>query len=333
MQEDNSSISSSKSLTLQTLPFEIRLLIAKSSLESWKIFCLIFKDIGIHSLNKHIQETMKEIFIPSAFKRIQNNKFKESTTKKITDCQAVAMTKDNEGNIYVSAYGTIKVYDKNLKLVTSFQVKGTSWGISIEHSTQHLFISCNSENVIKEYDTKGNYIKSIGNLVENSGFQFDGTPGKLMNPRGIDVDSTNKHVFVCSRSCIEQYSTIDGKHIKSIQDKEGPLSPDSIALDRLGRIIVSDDHRCIVVLFSKDDGRKLFSLSSTTFNLPYGVVADKQCHIFVVDNGHRKVNIFDKEGNYLAHLDAEIQNPTSLMIDELNFLYVGDFNSESIRIF
>ena len=93
-------------------------------------------------------------------------------------------------------------------------------------------------------------------------------------------------------------------------------SPQGLAVDRIGRVIVVDqgNNRLVVLGF---DGSEFSHLDSFTagLNAPTGVAMDAWGHIVVADTGNNRVVVLDPRGNFLAEYT------------EPNDGYTGSFNA------
>lgn len=66
---------------------------------------------------------------------------------------------------------------------------------------------------------------------------------------------------------------------------------------------------------------------------PYGICCDSSCNIIVADMKNGNIHMVDKDGEFLHHVTYEgIRMPRALSIDRNDHLYVGEWDSDSIKI-
>jgi DNA-binding beta-propeller fold protein YncE len=111
------------------------------------------------------------------------------------------------------------------------------------------------------------------------------------------------------------------------------IFPEYIALDRDGKIYVSDNYNDRVVKFASD-GTYLTQWGSIgsgdgQFIGPCGIAVDSSNNVYVAD-GNNRIKKFDGNGNYLAQWgsigsgDGQFIGPCGIAIDSSNNIYVTD---------
>jgi sugar lactone lactonase YvrE len=120
--------------------------------------------------------------------------------------------------------------------------------------------------------------------------------------------------------------------------------PESVAIDSLGQIAVTDKGRMMLHIYAAEDGRPLFDvggLGSTLgeFNRPNGIAVDRTGNILIVEQLNRRVQIFDRNyrpigsfGQY-GGADGDFQKPMGIAIDGAGSIYITDEAREDVQVF
>ena len=123
--------------------------------------------------------------------------------------------------------------------------------------------------------------------------------------------------------------------VQIFTDKNLPLlvCPTYIAKNRNGDICVSDVGAVVVT----DAGGILrFRYQGTSRNSnfePYGLCCDSNCNIIITDMKNDRIHVIDKDGGFLHFVRYEgIKMPRALSIDENDHVYVGEWNTTSIKV-
>nr|XP_022312589.1 LOW QUALITY PROTEIN: tripartite motif-containing protein 2-like [Crassostrea virginica] len=121
-------------------------------------------------------------------------------------------------------------------------------------------------------------------------------------------------------------------------DKNRPLlvCPTYLKENGNGDICVSDVGAVVVT----DAGGMLrFQYQGTSRNSnfePYGLCCDTACNIIIADMNNNKIHVIDKDGSFLHYLSylwyEGIKMPRALCIDENDNVYVGEWNTSSIKV-
>jgi len=148
---------------------------------------------------------------------------------------------------------------------------------------------------------------------------FDST-GKFLR-QWVMEDMGNVHcmtiandgaVYVCNRrgSSVRVYDKARRELLFSIprnpaDEKSLLLSPTNIAIDREGRLYVSDTGAFLIQIYDAD-GAHLRTigeqgLSPGNFALPKGIAVDREGRVYVVDAATQVIQIFDAEGRILMY--------------------------------
>nr|XP_022308922.1 uncharacterized protein LOC111114752 [Crassostrea virginica] len=120
-------------------------------------------------------------------------------------------------------------------------------------------------------------------------------------------------------------------------DKNQPLfiCPTYIAENGNGDICVSDVGAVVVT----DNGGMLrfryqgISASANNNFEPYGLCCNSACNIIIADMKNDQIHVIDKDGGFLYTVQYEgIKMPRALCIDEKDTVYVGEWNTDSIKV-
>ena len=98
-----------------------------------------------------------------------------------------------------------------------------------------------------------------------------------------------------------------------------------ICVSAVGAVVVTDAAAML---------RFRYQGSSRNSNFePYGLCCDSACNIIIADMKSEKIHVIDKDGRFLYYARYEgIKMPRALCIDEKDNLYVGEWNSSSIKV-
>lgn len=76
----------------------------------------------------------------------------------------------------------------------------------------------------------------------------------------------------------------------------------------------------------------------TTLSMPSDVAVDKR-RIYIVDSGHHRISIFDKDGDHVFNIgregieDGQFRGPVGIDVDSKGRIYVADTGNHRIQIF
>ena len=125
------------------------------------------------------------------------------------------------------------------------------------------------------------------------------------------------------------------KNFQIFMDKNRPLlvCPTYLKENGNGNICVSDVGAVVVT----DAGGMLrFRYQGTSRNInfePYGLCCDSLCNIIIADMKNDRIHVIDKDGGFLHYVWYEgIKMPRALDIDENDNVYVGEWNTTSIKV-
>jgi len=203
-----------------------------------------------------------------------------------------------------------------------------------------MFVSDSADRFVKVFDIpEGRYFK-IG----------DDEAGSLVKPLGLDVDASgNLYVADATTKAVMVY-TRDGKFIRKIGSSKVFERISSVTVDAVRqRVLVtdiggvsSDQHKILV--FDALTGAHLFNIGKRgigpgEFNLPRDVAIGSNGHIYVVDGGNFRVQVFDQNGKYLntfGSVGKQLGNfarPKEIAADSAGNVYVVDAAFGNFQIF
>ena len=161
------------------------------------------------------------------------------------------------------------------------------------------FLIDHKANRVVQTDAKGNTLESFGG--------FGSTDGKFNDPWGIAIDSDGS-IFVAD--------TFNHRIQK---------------FDSNGNFLFTWG----VPGVSADPGNE----RNTVFFGPRAIVFDNNGHLLVSDTGNKRVQVFDREGNYLAQFgstginDGQFNEPVGLAVDADGNVYIADTWNQRIQVF
>lgn len=129
-----------------------------------------------------------------------------------------------------------------------------------------------------------------------------------MLPCGVAVSGGRLYVTDMTNHCIRVYNKADRKLLftaprDTTDDKTKPFGPTNVAVDRQGKIYVSDSRGFAVKIYDAEGNflRSVGDLGVTPgqFTLPKGIGADREGRFYVVDAAAPVVQLFDHEGRLL----------------------------------
>ena len=187
-----------------------------------------------------------------------------------------------------------------------------------------------SESPILEFDPSGKLLKSFG-------------AGMFVFPHAIFVDHDN-NVWVTDADGkdgkghqVVKFSP-EGKVLMTLGKAgvagDGPDTfnrPSGVVVAPNGDIFVADGHggtsNARIVRFSKN-GKfvKTWGTKGTDpgqFGELHSIAMDSKERIFVADRGNNRIQVFDKDGNFIAQW-TQFSRPSGLLIDSKDMIYVAD---------
>jgi sugar lactone lactonase YvrE len=120
--------------------------------------------------------------------------------------------------------------------------------------------------------------------------------------------------------------------------------PESVAIDSLGRVVVTDKGRMMLHVYALADGRPLFDVGKIgsargQFDRPNGIATDGDGHVFVVEQINRRVQIFDRDYQPLGSFGqggsgpGAFGKPMGIVIDRSGRIFITDAAREDVQVF
>lgn len=182
---------------------------------------------------------------------------------------------------------------------------------------------------------------------ETSSFAPPGAEGSSRVPVYIAV-SPNGEIYVSDRDAATIFIfSADGSFQGRIDSPlgEGEMwHPLALAFDGAGDLYVTEvtpeKHRVLVL----DPERKLkltFGRQGSgngEFWFPNGLAVDTQGRIYVSDSNNGRVQVFDKDGNFIAQIGrgmgkGDLAMPRGIAIDDSGHLFVVDTTGQSVKVY
>jgi DNA-binding beta-propeller fold protein YncE len=176
-----------------------------------------------------------------------------------------------------------------------------------------------------------------------------GKVGEMVNPTSVAVDEARNRLYVVDsrQHTILVYDQESGQFVTKFGKRgkgDGEFNfPTNIAVDRGGRIYVTDTLNCRVQIFDPDY-RFLDAFGSRgngfgNFLKPKGLALDSYQNLYVVDADFDNFQIFDPQKRLLMFLGGggvqpgTFWLPAGIYVDRHNQIYVADQNNRRIQVF
>jgi len=229
-----------------------------------------------------------------------------------------------DGKIFVcdTVANAVEIFDLAKKRTSYFMPRGEGRllmpiNISIDADGSR-YVADTGRGQVVIYDKDGNYLAALGTKDE-------------MKPCDVAVTADRLYVADLKGHCVRVYDKAAQKLLFTIprdpKAKEGKLySPTNLAVDKQGRLLVSDLGAFSVQVYDLD-GKYLrtigqHGLAPGSFARPKGVAVDRAGLAYVVDAATQVVQIFDAEGRLLlyfgqpgASLRGELSLPAVVKVD------------------
>jgi len=238
------------------------------------------------------------------------------------------------GKIFIcdTTPGVIDVVDLVKRKMSYFRPEGdATLGMPIN-------IAVDSDGTRYITDTKRNQV-----LVFKED-EYVGMIGKKdeMKPVGVALTKDRIYVTDIQNHCVRVYEKASRKELFTFPkagdaNKAAQLfSPTNVAIDKNGRVSVSDTGGFFVNVYEAD-GKYLRTLGSQglapgKFSLPKGIAVDRESRAYVVDANTQVIQVFDAEGRILMYFGDPARNgggstslPAGIAIDYDNVKHFQNF--------
>lgn len=249
--------------------------------------------------------------------------------------QSVCLT---EHLIYItdSSNQKIDVFDYNCDFKFSFSSKNRA---TIRRPIGIVASLDGEKMLVSDYEGK---CVNVFN-ARNGKFLHKTCENKLLGPKGVFVTNQNEILVADSKGNAIFRFDFNGKFLKkfgSLGNGDGNFSgPQYVCCNRRnGEIVVSDFYNHCVKVFDLNGNFKLrFGANGNRegqFNGPTGIAIDNFDNIIVVDWGNARVQVFDKNGDFLKIIDTgsfSLYGPQNIALFG-NKLSVVDSGHHCVRI-
>jgi DNA-binding beta-propeller fold protein YncE len=241
----------------------------------------------------------------------------------------------SEGKLYVcdTMASSIQVFDLVKRRSRNFAPRGegriqTPINITID-SDGTRYVADTGRNQVLIFSKDDGFISAIGTTGE-------------MRPTDVAITPDRLYVTDVKGHSVRVYSKVDHKLLFTIpretkDGKGGLYSPTNLALDKQGRLLVSDLGGFAVQVYDLD-GKYLRTIGQQgvapgLFARPKGVAVDHEGRVYVVDAATQVVQLFDPEGHLLMFFgqagsssQGELYLPAAVKVDYNN---VGLFQNKA----
>lgn len=252
---------------------------------------------------------------------------------------------DSRGRIYIADTfrGAVFIFDLEKKTLDFIGAEGRGklanpYGIAIDNK-DNVYVSDTKLKRVNVYDSVGELTASItkvGNepIVNPAGVAIDTNGNRL-----LIADSRGHKIFAAELSQLSRGSSFG----KAGEADDEFHFPNSVAVDRQGRIYVTDMMNFCVKVFDKDFKflRRIgeHGTGFGMFDRPKGVALDSQDHVYVVDSSFSNFQIFNPDGQLLLFVGGFglqpgfFRLPSGIHIDGRDRIYVSDQVNSRVQIF
>jgi DNA-binding beta-propeller fold protein YncE len=186
---------------------------------------------------------------------------------------------------------------------------------------ENLFVTDTARGQVLIYDKQGNLLEAVGKTGE-------------MKPCGLAMTEDKFYITDLKSSSVRVYNQKTHEFLFSFpagktNDAERLYQPTNLAVDKDGRVLVSDSGGFAVKVFDAQGKyiRTVGELGVTPgqFSLPKGIGADRDGRFYVIDAAAPVVQLFDRDGKLLMFFgqpatsgEAGLYLPAGLTVDYEN---------------
>lgn len=184
-------------------------------------------------------------------------------------------------------------------------------------------------------------------LIYGADDRYVGAIGRKdeLKPAGIAIYKNRLYVTDLSTHSVRVYDKNKREQLFVISSTEKArlLSPTNIAIDRQGKLYVSDTGGFFIQIYDAEGNhlRTIGELGVTpgTFALPKGIAVDREGRIYVVDAATQVVQLFDAEGRILMYFgNPQVDGPggtdlpAGIAVDYDHLKYFQKYASPDFKI-
>ena len=226
---------------------------------------------------------------------------------------------------------------KNEKPQLFFEISGSSkspmkqpMGVTV-NSQNKIFVADTGNQQVKIFDENGRYLSAFGKKGSDKG-QFQYPYGLVTLPSGnlLVADTVNLNIQEFDKT---------GKFIKTWIEKSNNIKPGAMAVDKKGKVYVSDLANHQVVVFSQGGTlEKKINNKLSKLQYPQGIFADDNGLIWIADSGHAQIKQINSDGVIKSIiLGVNDETPFGMVrgvaIDNMGRIYVSDPLSNQVSVF
>lgn len=208
-----------------------------------------------------------------------------------------------------------------------------------QYNDDPLVTAYGDDYSISRHDKKENKTTLLWSKNENEG-EFINRP---KFPEGFVIqgilDHSERNILVClwNKECDENsfgkvFSIDENFEIFAVKNRRLYVCPTYIAENGNGDICVSDTN-AVVVTDAAGMFRFRYEGTPDTENFdPYGICCNSSCNIIVADMNNNTIHIIGPDGKINQYI-KNIRMPRALCIGKNDDLYVGEWGTDSIKVY
>ena len=196
----------------------------------------------------------------------------------------------------------------------------------------HVYVAVTGCHCISVFDKNGSSLPNIGS---NRSYGFG--DGQFYSPMGIAVKGDIMYIADQSNHRVQKLTT-SGKFITKLgTGTQGSgngqlINPRGIALDKNGRVFVSEFGNARVSVFSADGTFSHHirgdSSNNSTLSNPWGLAFDNDGNLHVADYSVNLIKVFTPEGMFITQYGKDIiQYPSGITIDDEGYTFIGEYDA------
>ena len=190
------------------------------------------------------------------------------------------------------------------------------------------------------------YSYTIGNQATPPAPGFAGPVDVALGKNGLLYVVCNYYEYAPSRKFVVKCNMDQDylAHFGSYGEGEGQFTwPNSIAVDREGRVYLTDEWQSRIVVFD-GDGKSLAKWGiegqgDGEWDRPAGICFDADDNLLVVDSLNHRVQKFSKDGRFISKFggpgagEGQFNTPWGINVDRQGNIYVADWRNDRVQKF